>query len=38
MLYEVITHTRRAMGAIKRLSVAVVVNHRKETDRSYNFV
>ncbi len=35
--YEVdktISHTKRAMGAIKRLSVAVVVNHRKQTDRN----
>jgi flagellar M-ring protein FliF len=33
--YEVdktIRHTRQPMGAIKRLSVAVVVNHRKLTD------
>ncbi|QID17261.1 flagellar basal body M-ring protein FliF [Nitrogeniibacter mangrovi] len=35
--YEVdktISHTRHAMGAIKRLSVAVLVNHRKQTDRN----
>jgi len=35
--YEVdktISHTKRAMGVIRRLSVAVVVNHRKETDRN----
>jgi flagellar M-ring protein FliF len=33
--YEVdrtIQHTRMALGAIKRLSVAVVVNHRSDTD------
>lgn len=35
--YEVdrtIQHTTRAMGAIKRLSVAVVVNHRSKTDNN----
>ncbi|MCB1939557.1 MAG: flagellar M-ring protein FliF [Rhodocyclaceae bacterium] len=35
--YEVdrtIQHTTRAMGAIKRLSVAVVVNHRSKTDKN----
>jgi flagellar M-ring protein FliF len=35
--YEVdktISHTRRALGAVRRLSVAVVVNYRKETDRN----
>jgi flagellar M-ring protein FliF len=37
--YEVdktISHTKRALGIIKRLSVAVVVNHRKVTDRNGN--
>lgn len=35
--YEVdktIRHVRQPLGSIKRLSVAVVVNHRKETDTS----
>ena len=37
--YEVdktISHTRRALGTINRLSVAVVVNHKKTTDRNGN--
>jgi flagellar M-ring protein FliF len=37
--YEVdktIRHTRQAVGTIKRLSVAVVVNHRKVTDAEGN--
>lgn len=35
--YEIdktIRHTKSSLGAVKRLSVAVVVNHRKETDRN----
>lgn len=35
--YEVdrsIQHTKRAMGAIRRLSVAVVINHRTVTDKN----
>ena len=35
--YEVdrtISHTKRAMGAIRRLSVAVVLNHRTVTDKN----
>jgi flagellar M-ring protein FliF len=32
-LDKTIRHVRQPVGAIKRLSVAVVVNHRKETDK-----
>lgn len=35
--YEIdktIRHTKSSLGAIKRLSVAVVVNHRRDTDRN----
>jgi len=35
-LDKTISHTRRAMGLIKRLSVAVVVNHKTQKDKDGN--
>jgi len=35
-LDKTISHTRRAMGLIKRLSVAVVVNHKSQPDKDGN--